>query len=72
MGALGLLVTPVYFELHPDPETPYAIALSLAVTLTLAAGAGGMFVRGAASSRPLRDRAERAEAEQHLHVDQPG
>ena len=59
----GSLVAPVYVELHPDPETPYALALAFAITLTLAAAAWGMFVRARRQLvLSLRDRAERAEA----------
>ena len=69
--SLLLLFTPVYVAIHPDPQTPWAVELALGGLFTVAVVAWGMFVRARRQLvLSLRDRAERAEAEQHLRVDQ--
>jgi signal transduction histidine kinase len=71
VAALTLVFAPAYIALHPDPRTPYAVELALGVLFTVAVVAWGMFVRARRQLvLSLRDRAERAEAEQHLRVDQ--
>jgi signal transduction histidine kinase len=71
VGALALLFVPVYFEVHPDNEAPLWVNMAVAVLASVAVVMWGMFVRARRQLvLTLRDRAERAEAEQHLRVDQ--
>ena len=71
VGSLSLITAPTYSALHPDPRTPFLVELALGVLITIAVVAWGMFVRARRQLLvSLRDRAERAEAEQQLRVDQ--
>ena len=70
LAALGLTVTPLYMAVHPTDE-PYWVTLVIAVLGAGAVVAWGMFVRARRQLvLSLRDRAERAEAEQDLRIDQ--
>ncbi|MER5332860.1 histidine kinase [Micromonospora sp. NPDC002717] len=74
--ALGItaagLVTNFFFSyLRPDPNLPYWVATVWGVVLSLSVLAWGMFVRARRQLVvSLRERAERAEAEQQLRVTQ--
>ncbi|RBY84807.1 sensor histidine kinase [Blastococcus sp. TF02A-26] len=69
--AVNMLSVLVYAFIRPDPELPWGVFLALGVALTAAVVAWGMFVRARRQLvASLRDRAERAEAEQRLRVDQ--
>ena len=71
VGALGVAVTPIYFTVQPDVDEPYWLVLTFGVLASGAVVAWGMFVRARRQLvLSLRDRAERAEAEQSLRVDQ--
>jgi signal transduction histidine kinase len=71
LAALTLPLAPAFLAIHPDEETPYLVSLGFSVLLTAAVVAWGMFVRARRQLvLSLHDRAERAEAEQHLRVDQ--
>ena len=71
LGSLTLVIVPAYSALHPDPRTPFLVELALGVLFTGAVIACGMFVRARRQLVvSLRDRAERAETEQGLRVDQ--
>ncbi len=71
VGSLSLVTAPAYSALHSDPRTPFLVELALGVLFTIAVVAWGMFVRARRQLvLSLRDRAERAEAEQQLRVDQ--
>jgi signal transduction histidine kinase len=71
IAALSIAITPVYLAVHPDPEIPYWV--NFVITLLAIGGvvAWGMFVRARRQLvLSLRERAERAEAEQQLRVEQ--
>ena len=71
VGSLGLLVTPIYLAVHPDDEIPVWANFVIAMLGIGAMIAWGMFVRSRRQLvLSLRDRAERAEAEQQLRVEQ--
>ena len=72
LGCLAIAVTPIFMAIQPDdPETPYLVGLVIAVLGTAGVIAWGMFVRARRQLvLSLRDRAERAEAEQQLRVEQ--
>jgi signal transduction histidine kinase len=71
VAALSFLLTPIYLEILPDQEAPLWVNIAVGVLASLAAVMWGMFVRARRQLvLTLRDRAERAEAEQHLRVDQ--
>jgi signal transduction histidine kinase len=71
VGALSLLIVPIFFEIHAAQDEPIWVNYAVAVLATLAVLMWGMFVRARRQLvLTLRDRAERAEAEQHLRVDQ--
>jgi len=70
LGLAGIAAGPVYFEIHPDPEVPYLLSIGFTVVVTLAVGSWGMFVRARRQLvLSLRERAERAEAQQQEHVE---
>jgi signal transduction histidine kinase len=71
LGAAYVLVVPVYFLLHDNPEFPVWVDLLVrAVTATGALG-WGMFVRAYRKlTVTLREHAARLEADQHLRADQ--
>ena len=72
LGCLGVAVTPILVAIQPqDPETPFWASMVIAVLGTAGVIAWGMFVRARRQLVfSLRDRAERAEAEQQLRVEQ--
>jgi signal transduction histidine kinase len=72
LGAVSLAATPILLAVQPDdPETPFLLELVIGVLATGAVVAWGMFVRSRRQLvLSLRDRAERAEAEQQLRVEQ--
>jgi signal transduction histidine kinase len=71
IGAVGLATTPVYLAVHPDEDLPYWVSIVIAFLGVVAVIAWGMFVRSRRQLvLSLRDRAERAEAEQQLRVEQ--
>ena len=68
---MGLLTNLVFSWTRPDPNMPYWGTVTWGVVITLAVLAWGMFVRARRQLIvSLRDRAERAEAEQQLRVAQ--
>jgi signal transduction histidine kinase len=71
VAALSIAMTPIYLAVHPDEEVPYWV--NVVITLLAIGGvvAWGMFVRARRQLvLSLRERAERAEAEQQLRVEQ--
>ncbi|TNH25197.1 sensor histidine kinase [Micromonospora orduensis] len=68
---VGLLTNLVFSWARPDPAMPYWATVAWGVVITLAVLAWGMFVRARRQLIvSLRERAERAEAEQQLRVAQ--
>ncbi|MCG5438368.1 sensor histidine kinase [Micromonospora foliorum] len=68
---VGLVTNMVFSWLRPDPNMSYWVTASWGVVISLAVLAWGMFVRARRQLIvSLRDRAERAEAEQQLRVAQ--
>ncbi|GAB4105953.1 histidine kinase [Micromonospora taraxaci] len=68
---VGLLTNLVFSWTRPDPAMPYWATVTWGVVITLAVLAWGMFVRARRQLIvSLRERAERAEAEQQLRVAQ--
>ncbi|MGV9211515.1 sensor histidine kinase [Micromonospora sp. RB23] len=68
---LGLLTNLLFSWFRPDPVMPYWLTATWGVVITLAVLAWGMFVRARRQLIvSLRERAERAEAEQQLRVAQ--
>ncbi|MGW5575969.1 sensor histidine kinase [Micromonospora chokoriensis] len=68
---VGLLTNLVFSWTRPDPVMPYWVTVAWGVVITLAVLAWGMFVRARRQLIvSLRERAERAEAEQQLRVAQ--
>ncbi|SCE77882.1 Signal transduction histidine kinase [Micromonospora coriariae] len=68
---VGLVTNLVFSWLRPDPSMPYWATVSWGVVLSFAVLAWGMFVRARRQLIvSLRERAERAEAEQQLRVTQ--
>jgi len=71
IGALSLAISPIYLAVHPDDDVPYWVNFVVGALAIVAVIAWGMFVRARRQLLiSLRDRAERAEAEQHLRIDQ--
>ena len=69
--AVGLAVVPVYVLLHPDTNSPVWASVAFIVIITGGTIAWGMYVRARRQLvASLRERAERAEAEQQLRVEQ--
>ncbi|MDG4792928.1 histidine kinase [Micromonospora sp. WMMD1082] len=67
----GLVANAVYYLVRPEPGTAYWVSLAWATVITLCLLAWGMFVRARRQLvLSLRERAERAEAEQQLRVAQ--
>ncbi|MET8230281.1 histidine kinase [Micromonospora sp. NPDC005298] len=67
----GLVTNMAFAWLRPDPNLPYWAAVSWGVVFSFAVLAWGMFVRARRQLIvSLRERAERAEAEQQLRVTQ--
>ncbi|WP_029432484.1 sensor histidine kinase [Blastococcus sp. URHD0036] len=69
--AVNLASFLVYAFVRPDPELPWPVFLALGMALTAAVVAWGMFVRARRQLIvSLRDRADRAEQQQRLRVEQ--
>jgi signal transduction histidine kinase len=69
--AVGLAVVPVYMLLHPNSNDPVWASVAFIVIITAGTIAWGMYVRARRQLvLSLRERAERAEAEQQLRVEQ--
>ncbi len=69
--AVGLAVVPIYVLLHPDSNDPVWASVAFVVIITAGTIAFGMYVRARRQLvASLRERAERAEAEQQLRVEQ--
>ncbi|MEU8209252.1 histidine kinase [Micromonospora sp. NPDC049044] len=67
----GLVTNLVFSWIRPDPSMPYWVTMSWGVVLSFAVLAWGMFVRARRQLIvSLRERADRAEAEQQLRVAQ--
>ena len=71
-GLLSVAITPILLSVQPqDPDTPFVVSMVIGVLATAGVLAWGMFVRARRQLvLSLRDRAERAEAEQQLRVEQ--
>src|SRR3954454_15240318 len=68
---LGFAVLPIYILLHPKDADPLWLSLVFIAIVTAAIVAWGMFVRARRQLvLSLRERADRAEAEQQLRVEQ--
>jgi signal transduction histidine kinase len=72
IGALSFAITPIFLAVHPeDEEGLYLLNLIVAVLAIAGVIAWGMFVRARRQLvLSLRDRADRAEAEQQLRIEQ--
>jgi signal transduction histidine kinase len=71
VGLLSIAITPILLAIHPDDEAPYWVSVLIGVLVSAGVIAWGMFVRARRQLvLSLRDRAERAEAEQQLRVEQ--
>jgi signal transduction histidine kinase len=71
LALLTVAITPAYLALHPEDDVPYWVSVAIGVLASFGVVAWGMFVRARRQLvHSLRERAERAEAEQHLRVDQ--
>ena len=69
--AVGLAVVPIYVLLHPETNSPAWASILFIVLVTGGTIAWGMYVRARRQLvASLRERAERAEAEQQLRVEQ--
>jgi signal transduction histidine kinase len=69
--AVGLATLPIYFAVHPESSDPRLVTVLFVVLISGIAIAWGMFVRARRQLvASLRERAERAEAEQQLRVEQ--
>jgi signal transduction histidine kinase len=71
-GLVSVAITPILLTVQPqDPDTPFVVSMVIGVLATAGVLAWGMFVRARRQLvLSLRDRAERAEAEQQLRVEQ--
>jgi signal transduction histidine kinase len=71
-GLLSLAITPILLSVQPeDPDTPFWVGMVIGALATAGVLAWGMFVRARRQLvLSLHDRAERAEAEQQLRVEQ--
>ena len=71
VAAFGLATVPIYIAVHPDANDPLWISIVFILLVTVATIAWGMFVRARRQLvLSLRERADRAEAEQQMHVEQ--
>jgi signal transduction histidine kinase len=69
-GAISLASVLLYYELHPDRDTPLLVSFAISASITIAVAAWGMFVRARRQLvHSLRERAERAEAERQEHAE---
>jgi signal transduction histidine kinase len=71
VAAVGIATVPVYILLHPKENDPAWVSVAFIVIITAGTIAWGMYVRARRQLvLSLRDRAERAEAEQQMRVEQ--
>ena len=72
LGAGSIAITPILLSIQPDnPDSPFWVEMVIGVLATAGVIAWGMFVRARRQLLlSLRDRAERAESEQQLRVEQ--
>jgi signal transduction histidine kinase len=71
VAAVGLATVPVYILLHPKENDPAWLSFAFIAIITAGTIAWGMYVRARRQLvESLRDRAERAEAEQQMRVEQ--
>ena len=71
VAAVGLATVPVYILLHPKENDPAWASVAFIVIITAGTIAWGMYVRARRQLvLSLRERAERAEAEQQMRVEQ--
>jgi len=69
--AIGFAVLPIYILIHPEDNDPVWLSVVFIVIITAAIVAWGMYVRARRQLvLSLRERAERAEAEQQMRVEQ--
>ena len=69
--AAGIVTLPIYLAVHPNATEPLWVSILFVILVTVATVAWGMFVRARRQLvLSLRERAERAEAEQQLRVEQ--
>jgi signal transduction histidine kinase len=69
--AFGLAVLPIYVVMHPETNQPVWSSVIFVLLVTVGTIAWGMFVRARRQLvLSLRERADRAEAEQQLRVEQ--
>jgi len=69
-GAISIASIFLYYELHPDPDTPLLVSAAISTSITIAVAAWGMFVRARRQLvHSLRERAERAESERQEHAE---
>jgi signal transduction histidine kinase len=70
-AAIAIVGQPIYLAIFPSSDTPYIAELLLPIVIITGVLVWGMFVRARRQLvLTLRDRAERAEAEQQLRVEQ--
>ena len=71
VAAVTLAVIPIFLAIQPDDDVPYWVSYLIGLLASGGVVAWGMFVRARRQLvLSLRDRAERAEAEQQLRVEQ--
>jgi signal transduction histidine kinase len=71
LAVLAAVLQPVYLEIYPETNGPYAVSLVLSWLVIGVVLVWGMFVRARRQLVvSLRERAERAETEQQLRVEQ--
>jgi signal transduction histidine kinase len=71
IAAAAIVTQPIYIAIFPQSSTPYWVGIVLSVLIVTVAIVWGMFVRARRQLVfSLRDRAERAETEQQLRVEQ--
>ena len=71
LAALVIASQPIYMAIFPQSSSPYWVNVALSVLIVCVAVVWGMFVRSRRQLvLSLRDRAERAETEQQLRVEQ--
>jgi signal transduction histidine kinase len=70
-AAIGILSQPLYLAIFPANDSPYVVSLLMSVLIVGGVLVWGMFVRARRQLvLTLRERAERAETEQQLRVEQ--
>jgi signal transduction histidine kinase len=71
VSALAVVTGLVFVTVRPDPEVPFWIEATISLPIVAAVVAWGMFVRARRQLVvSLRDRAQRAESEQQLRIEQ--